>query len=145
MAAKNKARGNAAEYYIREEMQEAGFDVDRGWGSDGRAMGENEQVDLRVNRTPFPELIQVKRRKAVASYIMPSEDVTAQLLYIDRSSGVKRQVLAVVTLDRYMQLLRAEELLAKAGEQEPEIRDIRENVEGWFNEEEDIELNREGN
>lgn len=139
MAAKNKKRGNEAEYYIREQLQEKGFEVDRGWGSDGRAMGEHEEVDLRINHTPSPELIQVKRRKAVAAYIIPSENVTAQMLYIDRSPGVKRQVLAVVTLDRYMELLEKEANWEGVSEQASSV--VRQMIdleiqkgrlEGWY-------------
>ncbi len=125
MAAKNKARGNAAEYYIKDQLEQDGFKVDRGWGSDGRAMGEHEEVDLRIHHIPSNQKVQVKRRKQVASYIIPSEHVDVQMLYVDRAKGVQRQVLAVVTLDRYMELLSKESKLEKVMDHE------RSRYQGW--------------
>ena len=138
MAAKNKKRGNEAEYYIRKQLQRANFSVDRGWGSDGRAMGEHEEVDLRINHSPANQKIQVKRRKQVAAYIIPSEHVDAQMLYVDRAKGVKRQVLAIVTLDRYMELLECERFYYQCRKGAREVMSMMEEKRReWYADEEE--------
>jgi Holliday junction resolvase len=105
MPAKNKARGNAAERYVVEVFKELGYDAERAWGSNGQAMGEHEEVDVRVN-FPVPLKIQVKSRQKVAQYIVPdTEIVDAQVVYIPGMGSRKRQCYAIIPLEEYANLL----------------------------------------
>ena len=82
-------------------------------------MGEVEEVDVRVQH-PVPQLLQVKRRIQLAKYVKPSDQVHAQILYQDGKGSRKREVYAVVPLERFIDLLTAEkDLMAMVDELEP--------------------------
>jgi len=50
-------------------FKENGYECQRAWGSNGQAMGEHEEVDVKaiINNKKFK--IQVKGRKAIADYL----------------------------------------------------------------------------
>ena len=85
MASKSKAKGNRIEREVVNIFKEYGYECQRAWGSDGRAMGEHEEVDVKVQINNEKFKIQVKGRKAIADYIKPDTTVVqAQVLKEDR-------------------------------------------------------------
>lgn len=109
MPSKNKARGNAAERAFVDMAKEHGLEATRAWGSDGRAMGEHEEVDVRVNlpASKYSVLMQIKRRKVVADYILPGDFVHAQGIYMDGRGSKKKRMLVVLEAESYFSLLSA--------------------------------------
>ena len=78
MASKSKAKGNRIEREVVKIFEEYGYSARRAWGSDGRSLGLNEEVDVLVN-------IKVKGRKRIADYLKPDTDkVSMQILHEDR-------------------------------------------------------------
>lgn len=67
MTAKNKIRGNRLEYEVVDFFTKAGYNAERAWGSNGRALGYHEQVDV-VVRGKEDFKIQCKRRKTLPKY-----------------------------------------------------------------------------
>ena len=81
MASKSKAKGNRFEYLIRDITQEIGLKCQRAWGSDGRSLGWHEEVDLLIDNTIK---VQAKCRKAIANWMLPSQEVDIQVIKEDR-------------------------------------------------------------
>lgn len=104
MPSKSKIKGNAYEVELVKEAKAMGLQAKRAWGSDGRSLGLHEGVDLVVEG----QTIQAKRRKAIASYIRPDDNVDVQVLRQDY--GVSY---AVMPYTHYLQLL------ARAKEDKP--------------------------
>jgi len=50
-------------------LHDLGFTAERAWGSDGRAMGEKSDVDVKATKGDITLLVQVKRRKKIADYL----------------------------------------------------------------------------
>jgi Holliday junction resolvase len=80
MASKSKQKGNRFERECVDIANQKGLDSKRAWGSDGRSMGQNEQVDLMINEYK----VQCKVRKRVAKWLKPTEEVDIQLVKEDR-------------------------------------------------------------
>tara|TARA_R100000995_G_scaffold45089_1_gene21235 strand:+ start:7543 stop:7863 length:321 start_codon:yes stop_codon:yes gene_type:complete len=80
MASKSKQKGNRFERECVDIAIEKGLSSKRAWGSDGRSMGQNEQVDLMVEKYK----VQCKVRKRVAKWLKPTEEVDIQLVKEDR-------------------------------------------------------------
>tara|TARA_R100000734_G_C3290571_1_gene82435 strand:- start:411 stop:725 length:315 start_codon:yes stop_codon:yes gene_type:complete len=81
-ANKSKAKGNRFEKEIvgAVELHE-GMKAVRSWGSNGRAFGHHEEVDILIN----DEIkVQAKVRKALPKWIRPSENVDIQIIKEDR-------------------------------------------------------------
>lgn len=70
----SKVKGNTFERELVNGAKDFELDAKRSWGSDGRSMGLHEEVDLVVESWS----IQAKRRKSVAKWILPNENVDAQ-------------------------------------------------------------------
>lgn len=112
MTAKNKTRGNTFEREIVELAQSMGLDAERAWGSDGRAMGETADVDVKVAGMRC----QAKRRKAFpkwfAETILPADTVDFQAIRSDGRGG--KPGYAVVKLDVFLRLLKMATLYGKS-------------------------------
>ena len=80
MASKSKQKGNRFERECVDIAIGKGLSSKRAWGSDGRSMGQNEQVDLMVEKYK----VQCKVRKRVAKWLKPTEEVHIQLVKEDR-------------------------------------------------------------
>ena len=78
----SKVKGNNYERELVNDAKRFELDAKRSWGSDGRSMGLHEEVDLVVESWQ----IQAKRRKSVAKWILPNENVDAQCV---RGNGGK--------------------------------------------------------
>ena len=80
MSANNKIRGYQHEVRVQEDLQKLGYTVTRAWGSNGRAMGESHDVDLKAEFVPedygqddpynaLPTLlVQCKKTKKLPNY-----------------------------------------------------------------------------
>ena len=72
----SKRKGNRYERELVNQALSAGIPAKRAPGSNGEAIGEHAEVDLVVGGFRG----QAKIRKAIASYITPSEHVDFQVL-----------------------------------------------------------------
>lgn len=50
-------------------LRDLGFNAQRAFGSDGRAIGEKSDIDVKATKGDITLLIQVKRRKKIADYL----------------------------------------------------------------------------
>jgi len=97
---KSKAKGNRIEREVVNIFKENGYECQRAWGSNGRAMGEHEEVDVKAIIKNKKFTIQVKGRKAIADYLKPNtEIVNAQVLKEDR-----KQPYIVMVLQDFLNL-----------------------------------------
>ena len=95
MVNRSKVKGNRFEYEIVNEAKKRGLTAERAYASNGRALGEAEQVDVIIQGMR----IQAKRRKSLAAYLQIPCGVDAVVFREDRG-------------DTYV-LLRWEDLLDK--------------------------------
>ena len=102
MAHPSKVKGTNFERELVNEARKAGLVAERAYASNGRALGEAEQVDV-IIRAPSKASkdvrIQAKRRKSLAAYLQIPPGVDAVVFREDRG-------------DTYV-LLRWEDLLDK--------------------------------
>jgi hypothetical protein len=79
----SKQKGNRVEREVVKIFEEYGWKARRAWGSNGRALGYDEEVDvaakhpmLNINGADIPEIrVQVKARKQISKYIKPNTSV----------------------------------------------------------------------
>ena len=83
MPSKSKIKGNNYERELVNQAKEYELNAKRSWGSDGRSMGMHEEVDLIVEAWS----IQAKRRKSIAKWILPNENVDAQCVRGDNGKS----------------------------------------------------------
>ncbi len=97
MPSRNARRGANFEREIVRIAREAGFTAERAYGSNGRALGEAETVDILINHLR----VQAKRRKRIADYfhIPPGADIV--VVKQDR-----KEPLAVIPLTMLLDLMR---------------------------------------
>lgn len=98
---KSKAKGNRIEREVVNIFKENGYECQRAWGSNGKAMGEHEEVDVKaiINNKKFT--IQVKGRKTIADYLKPNTDiVNAQVLKENRKPPY-----IVMVLEDFLEML----------------------------------------
>lgn len=65
MSSPSKRKGNTFERELVDYAKNWGLKAIRAWGSNGRAMGEHEEVDLKIEEYT----VQAKRRKKIASFL----------------------------------------------------------------------------
>ena len=81
MPNKSKAKGNRFEREIVDAIELHDIKAVRAWGSNGKAFGHHEEVDILIN----DEIkVQAKVRKALPKWIAPSEHVDVQIIKEDR-------------------------------------------------------------
>ena len=76
----SKAKGNAYERELVKQSEESGLEAKRAWGSNGQSLGMHEEVDCLI----AGKKVQAKRRKAIASYLKPTEHVDVVAFREDR-------------------------------------------------------------
>lgn len=104
----NKRRGFGYEGELVKEALAAGLDARRAWGSNGESLGHHAEVDLVVSG----QRIQAKRRKALSSFLKPSEHVDAVVTRWDAKPGERRpESLAVIPWSVYLELIRRDQQL----------------------------------
>ena len=101
MPSKSKAKGNRFERQIVDRAKHFDIEAKRAWGSDGRAMGQHEEVDI-VLSDNFK--IQAKCRKKIGSWMIPNDNVDAQVIKGDRTSP-----LIVMPLDLFLVMYKLSE------------------------------------
>jgi Holliday junction resolvase len=77
----SKQKGNRFERLIVDKAQSYGIGAERAWGSNGRALGMHEEVDVLLEGDLR---IQAKCRKKIAEWLKPSEVVDAVVVKEDR-------------------------------------------------------------
>ena len=74
MASKSKAKGNRFEKECVDIAESHGFNAKRAWGSDGRSLGQDPEVDILIdyllNKDQKREMkVQCKVRNKIAQYL----------------------------------------------------------------------------
>lgn len=93
----SKRKGNSYERELVNQAKQSGLPSKRAYASDGRSIGHTEEVDLLVDG----KRIQAKRRKSLAKYLKPTDQVDAVAF---REDGGDSMVL--VTWWEYLDLLK---------------------------------------
>lgn len=100
MPSKSKAKGNRFERLI-VDMTKDFFDdkikIKRAWGSNGAAMGQHEEVDVLIGDDIK---IQAKCRRVMGQWMIPNENVDAQVIKADREDP-----LIVMKYDEWLEML----------------------------------------
>ena len=81
---KSKAKGSRFERECLQIAQNHGFTGERAYGSNGRALGESETVDLVIYANGDKVKVQCKVRKKIAKYIHIPKDCDVTILKEDR-------------------------------------------------------------
>lgn len=97
MAHPSKRKGNRFEREIVNEAEDYGVPSERAYASNGRALGFTENVDCLIGGYK----VQAKRRKKIAGYMKPDEDVDIQVI-----RGDNEQSLAVLPYAKLLELIR---------------------------------------
>tara|TARA_R110000751_G_scaffold17863_7_gene54649 strand:- start:4035 stop:4376 length:342 start_codon:yes stop_codon:yes gene_type:complete len=100
MPSKSKSKGNRFERLIvdmTKAFSKEPIKVKRAWGSNGAAMGQHEEVDILIGED-FK--IQAKCRKSMGQWMIPNENVDAQVIKADRE-----EPLIVMKYDDWLELL----------------------------------------
>lgn len=100
MPSKSKRKGNRVERVIVDILKEAGWDATRAWGSNGRALGKHEEVDITATIGSYEFDIQVKGRKSIAEYMIPPESCDMTIAKADR-----QEPLVVISLKKFIDLV----------------------------------------
>ena len=80
MSHPSKTKGTGYERELVNQAIARGLIAERAYASNGRALGESEEVDLLVSGCR----VQAKRRKTLAAYLCPTEGVDAVAFRQDR-------------------------------------------------------------
>tara|TARA_Y100000590_G_scaffold363828_1_gene421748 strand:+ start:1426 stop:1746 length:321 start_codon:yes stop_codon:yes gene_type:complete len=83
MAHPSKVKGNKFERDVVNKAKELGLDSKRAYASNGESLGMHAEVDLIIESYK----IQAKIRKSIASYLLPNENVDAQVIRQDRGEA----------------------------------------------------------
>ena len=100
MPSKSKAKGNRFERLIVDMTKsyfESTIKIKRAWGSNGAAMGQHEEVDILLG-DDFK--IQAKCRKSIGQWMIPNENVDAQVI-----KGDREEPLIVMKYDDWLEML----------------------------------------
>ena len=81
MPSKSKIKGNTGERKVVECCQAHDVPAIRAWGSNGRSIGHHEEVDVLIDNEIK---VQVKVRKSISKYLIPSEEVDIVVFKQDR-------------------------------------------------------------
>ena len=92
----SKRKGNGFERELVSQAIESGLVAERAYASNGRSLGHHEEVDLLVDG----KRIQAKRRKAIATFLRPNENVDAVCV---RENG--GETIVLLTWWEYLDLL----------------------------------------
>ena len=85
MPSRSKQKGNRFEREVVNIAKENNLKSERAYGSDGRALGENKEVDVIIDSIAKKWRIQVKVRKKIAQWIKPDpKSVHLQVVKEDR-------------------------------------------------------------
>tara|TARA_R100000231_G_C5328379_1_gene165587 strand:+ start:2352 stop:2693 length:342 start_codon:yes stop_codon:yes gene_type:complete len=111
MPSKSKAKGNRFERECVKIAKEYGLESKRAWGSDGRSLGLDPEVDITIEEYT----VQCKVRKRIASWLKPSEEIGDLHLQLVKES--RGQIYAIVSMTRMMELVSEVKILRQLIEQ----------------------------
>ena len=97
MPNKNKARGNRLERLVVNQAKEVGLEAVRAYASNGLALGEAEDVDVKIEEFRG----QCKMRKRIASHMKPPESCEIALIKEDRE-----ETLVVMRYSEWLKLIK---------------------------------------
>ena len=97
MPNRSKQKGNRFEREVVRIVKEKGFRSQRAWGSNGKALGMHEEVDLTINDLK----IQAKVRNRIAKFLIPTEHVDAVVYKQDRG-----EPLIMMRLEDFLEYLK---------------------------------------
>ena len=83
MAHPSKVKGNKFERDVVNKAKEFGLESKRAYASNGESLGMHAEVDLIIEDYK----IQAKIRNSIASYLVPNENVDAQVIREDRGEA----------------------------------------------------------
>tara|TARA_R110002096_G_scaffold417225_1_gene620826 strand:+ start:135 stop:455 length:321 start_codon:yes stop_codon:yes gene_type:complete len=83
MAHPSKVKGSKFERDVVNKAKEFGLESKRAYASNGESLGMHAEVDLIIEDYK----IQAKIRKSIASYLVPNENVDAQVIREDRGEA----------------------------------------------------------
>ena len=83
LAHPSKVKGNKFERDVVNKAKEFGLKSKRAYASNGESLGLHAEVDLIIEDYK----IQAKIRKSIASYLLPNENVDAQVIRQDRGDA----------------------------------------------------------
>lgn len=100
MPSKSKRKGNAYERELVDRLKTSGCNAVRAWGSNGKALGESEEVDLIFSKNEKPWRVQAKRRAKLAAYMEIPEGADCVMMRGDRG-----ETLVVIDLPTFLGML----------------------------------------
>ena len=98
MPSKSKAKGNRFERLCVNLALAKDLSAQRAWGSDGRSMGEHQEVDIKIEDYK----IQCKTRKRLAKWLKPSEKVDVQVVKEDAG-----EVFVIQPLEKWLEMVKS--------------------------------------
>jgi len=96
---KSKAKGNRFERECVNLAKEYGLESKRAWGSDGRSLGLDPEVDMVIENYT----VQCKVRKRIASWLKPSEAMGESHLQLVKES--RGNIYAIISMTELMSLI----------------------------------------
>tara|TARA_R100001463_G_scaffold90485_1_gene145201 strand:+ start:403 stop:741 length:339 start_codon:yes stop_codon:yes gene_type:complete len=84
MPSASKIKGNKFERDCVNKAKEYGIEAKRAWGSDGRSMGFEEDVDMLIDETIKA---QCKIRKKLAKWVLPPDSCDITIVREDRGKA----------------------------------------------------------
>lgn len=101
MPSKSKKKGYTYEAELVKALEARGLTAERAWGSNGKAIGETDDVDIVfLDSEGFRWKVQAKRRASLPSYIKPPEGAHVTMLREDRG-----QTMVVIPLELWLEML----------------------------------------
>jgi hypothetical protein len=96
----SKDKGNRFERELVRQAIQSGLTAKRAYASDGQSLGAHPEVDLIV----AGKWIQAKRRKHIADYMQPTQNIDAVAIRQDHG-----ETLVVLTWWEYLDLVKGKE------------------------------------
>jgi Holliday junction resolvase len=96
-----KRKGSAFEREVVERAKEGGLNARRAWGSNGKALGLSEEVDILIEN----EAVQAKVRKKLPAFLAIPEAADSVVFKRDRG-----EILVLTDLEHYLLLLQNSKL-----------------------------------
>lgn len=115
MTSSSKNKGNCFERELVNQAKESGLESKRAYASDGRSLGHHEEVDLMVGT----KRVQAKRRKSIAKFLKPTENMDAVAFREDRGD-----TLVLITWWEYLDLV-------KSMEQGPKVQKLLDAIDQY--------------
>lgn len=84
MPAKNKNRGNRFERKLVNIAKAKGFKAERAWGSDGKSLGLESNVDILLHAHIGAIHLQAKKKKKISDVYKPDSNIFGQVIGQDR-------------------------------------------------------------